>query len=150
MSKLEYQDVTADTLDGHNASAQHDVVPSTDPALEKSHEHHHGHLHHDARAEKGREDEVVYSKGTTFERSVIPHQDPQDHDLHRRHHPDLAEGLNKGHINEKSAQTEIVDAEKGNLSPIRSEEDPQSHKFARFYATYRIFFHLFIWLVFTG
>ena len=150
MSKPEYADVTVDPLDGHNASAQHNVVLNTDPALEKSHEHNHGHLHHDARAEKGREDEVVYSKGTTFERSIIPHQDPLDHDLHRRHRPELAEGLQVGQTNEKSAQMEVVDAEKGNLSPIRSEEDPQSHKFARFYARYRIFFHLFIWLVFTG
>lgn len=35
--------------------------PARDPALDPAHQHHHAHLHHTDFAEKGREDEVVYS-----------------------------------------------------------------------------------------
>lgn len=137
MAAPEHREPTHIAPHAHNSSPQHHVVPNLDPALEISNEHHHRHLHHDAFAEKGREDEVVYSKGTTFEKSIIPEESPQDHDLHRRRHPE------KGGV-------EVEDAEKG-VSPIRSEEaDPQTHTFSRFYAKYRIFFHLFIWLLFTG
>ena len=137
MATPEYHDPAQTVPHTHNTSPQHRVVTNLDPALETAHEHHHRHLHHDAFAEKGREDEVIYSKGTTFERSTIPAESPQDHELHRRHHPE------KGTV-------DVGDAEKG-LSLVQSEEeDPQTHTFSRFYARYRIFFHLFIWLLFTG
>ena len=123
----------------HNTSSQRHVVVNDDPVLRKDREHHHGHLHHSANTEKGREDDLAYSKGTTFEESTIPHQDPQDHNLHRRHHAD----------NTKEP-TGIVDPEHGRLSSISSEEDPQSHGLSSFYSKYRMFFHLFIWLLFTG
>ena len=139
MSAPDYVDVTADAPQTHNGSAQQHVVPNNDPTLDISHEHNHGHLHHSAHAEQGREDDMLYAKGTTLEKSTIPHQDPQDHDLHRRH---LG--------NETKMATETVDAENGTLSPVRSEEDPQTHTLSSFYAKYRIFFHLFIWLLFTG
>ncbi len=123
--------------DTHNSSAQDHVARNPDPALDRSHEHHHPHVHHDAFAEKGREDEVVYSQGTTSDRSNIPDQNPMNHGLHQRHHDA------KGEVN-------IGDSEKG-LSPIRSQDDDQKpSKFSGFYTKYRIFFHLFIWLVFTG
>lgn len=139
MAAPEYEDVTADIAHNHNASAQHHVAPNHDPALDISHEHQHPHLHHDVYAEHHRPDEVVYSQGTTFEKSTIPPQDPQDHDLHRRYHP-----------NEKMT-ADIVDAEKGTMSPLRSEEeDPKTHTMSTFYAKYRIFFHLVLWLFFTG
>ncbi|KAK5163022.1 hypothetical protein LTR04_002802 [Oleoguttula sp. CCFEE 6159] len=131
----------------HNASSQRNVATNHDPALDVSHEHRHGHLHHDAFAERGREDEIAYSKGTTHESSVIPDQDPQDHYLHRRHHPEK-----QGHeMEEKSAV--FVDAERGDITPTATpaqEEDPKSHKLSGFYSRYRILFHLFIWLLFTG
>jgi hypothetical protein len=50
-----------------------------DPALDPANEHHHAHHNHTALAEKGREDEVVYTQGTTFEKSAIPDASPQDH-----------------------------------------------------------------------
>ena len=139
MSAAENVDVTAKAGHEHNASAQRHVIPNNDPALEKSHEHHHGHLHHSAHAEQGREDDTVYTKGTTFEKSTIPHQDPQYHDLYRRRL-----------VSQTNMTTEAVDAEKGALSPVRSEEDPQTHTFSKFYAKYRVFFHFFTWLLFTG
>ena len=139
MSAPEYVDVTAKAAHEHNMSAQKHVMPNNDPALDMSHEHHHGHLHHSTHVEQGREDDVVYSKDTTLEKSAIPHQDPQDHDLHRRHL-----------VSETKMATEDVDAEKGALSPIRSEEDPQTHTLSTVYTKHRVFFHLFIWLLFTG
>lgn len=134
----EYHDVTADVA--HNTSTQRHGASNRDLALDLAHEHHHGHLHHDASAEKGREDELVYSKDTTFEKSTIPYQAPQDHDLHRRHQS-----------NNDPGSVEIIDAEKGAMSsPPLEEEDPQSHKVSGFYSRYRMFFHIFLWLFFTG
>ena len=134
---MAHQDPTQSAVRTHNTSAQRDVLPNSDPTLDTSNEHHHRHLHHDALAEKGREDEVVYAKGTTFDISTIPDESPHDRELRRRYHPE------EGGI-------EVGDAEKG-MSPVRSEdEDPKSHTLSRFYAKYRIFFHLFIWLLFTG
>lgn len=132
--------------DRHKPSLPH-VARNFDPALDVAHEHHHAHLHHDATAEKGRQDDIVYSTGTTSEPSVIPDQDPLDHALHRRHHPERKD------IDMEKDNAVDYDAEKGGISPISTsdqERDPQSHKFARFYARYRIFFHLFIALLFTG
>ena len=123
----------------HTASTQRRLGPNNDPALDPAHEHHHTHLHHSERAMAGREDNMMYSKGTTDEPSTIPHQDPLDNALNRRHHPP-----------DQKAGITVTDAEKGGLSPVQSEEDPQSHTFARFYSRYKIFFHLFIWLLFTG
>ena len=133
--------MTSATGDEHNASLQPHVIPNDDPALDRAHEHHHTHLHHDANAEKRREDEVVYSKGTTNEKSTIPHQDHQDHDLSRRKHTDISKGT-------PIASDSLADAEQGGSA---SEElDPQTHTASNLYRKYRLFFHLFIWLVFTG
>ena len=125
----------------HNSSAQTGVNPSHDLALHNSHEHQHAHLHHGHLAEQGHHDHAAYTTGTTFEKSVIPDQEPLDHPHHHHH-------------THKDGEVEITDAEKGHSSPVRSTDedsvDPQSHKFARFYARYRIFFHIFIWLLFTG
>ena len=139
MAAPQYRDVTADHPEVHNTSPQHSVESNSDPALDISHEHHHAHLHHDKQAMQGREDEVVYSEGTTFERSTIPDQDPLDHALHRRHHPDE----NKTHV-------EVRDAEKGLISPIVSEEDPRTHTLSRFYGKWKVIVHALIWILFTG
>jgi len=72
----------------HNSSPQTHVARNNDPALDISHEHHHAHLHHSAFAEKGREDEVVYTAGTTFERSMIPEPEPREKAMHQHHAKD--------------------------------------------------------------
>lgn len=142
----EYHDVASDRVSkeaglghshGHNSSLQTDVEQNPDLTLHFSKEHQHKHLHHSSFAEKGREDEVVYSKGTTFEKSNIPEQDPLDHHLHRRK------------ASEKDGIS-IDDAEKGQTLSLPGEEDPQTHSFSRFYAKCRWAFHVFIWLLFTG
>ena len=139
MSAPDYLDVTANPSVNHNASPQHGVEPSLDPALEISREHHHAHLHHSERALRGREDDVAYTKGTTFEQSNIPDQDPQDHALHRRHHAEET----KGHVH-------VMDEEKGTSSPVEQEVDPRTHTLSRFYGKFRIMIHVFLWLLFTG
>jgi hypothetical protein len=128
---------TPEVKHGHNTSTQHDVELNSDLALHLSREHHHQHIHHSAHAQKGRTDEPFYSKGTTSEISAIPDAGPQDHELHRRHHPEK-NGFAHG------------DAEQGgNINPIQ-EEDPQTHAFSGFYVYWRTFFHIFIFLLFTG
>ncbi|KAJ9400114.1 hypothetical protein DTO282F9_2884 [Paecilomyces variotii] len=66
----------ADAVPERTASPTSPVSPEitrhSDPALDPANEHHHAHQHHTAFAEHGREDEVVYSKDTTFDKSVIP------------------------------------------------------------------------------
>lgn len=125
----------------HNASPQHHVVINNDPALDTAREHHHTHLHHSAHAEEGRHDDLMYSKGTTDERSIIPHQDHQDHNIERRKKA-VVSGANP-EITESA-----MDTEKATYSS--EESDPQSHRLSSFYRKYRLFFHLIIWLVFTG
>lgn len=139
MSKAGYVDVS-EAPEAHSTSSQHHVFNNDDLALDKSHEHTHGHLHHDKHAEQGRNDEVVYSKGTTFERSTIPHQNPQDHDIARRHNADPSIG-----------NPSMIDAEKATTNPESLDEvDPRTHTLSSFYLKYRLVFHLFIWLFFTG
>lgn len=139
MPTQEYLDVT-EAPQNHNTSSQRHVIENDDPALDKSNEHGHSHLHHDKHAAEGSKEEVVYSKGTTSEKSAIPHQNPQDHDLARRRRGDPSK-----------ASAAVKDAEKGDVSSDGlEEEDPRTHTFSNFYRKYRIFFHLFIWLFFTG
>ena len=137
MAVPEHSDVTENKSHSHNPSAQHNVEKNNDPALDTTNEHTHAHLHHSARAERGR-DQTEYSKGTTYEHSNIPSQDPHDQTVHRSHSLD----------GPGPKVPAVADTEKGNLSPDnRSDEDPRTPSF---YQKYRIYFHLFIWLLFTG
>lgn len=129
---------------GHNPSMQQGVDPNPDLALHYSHEHQHKHLHHNRASLAGRHDEVLYSEGTTYDKAHIDPKGPQDYVSHNLRDPH----------NEK---TEFAgDAEKGALSePLRmgsngSEDDGQKHRASRSYSKYKIFVHLFIWLLFTG
>ncbi|KAI4232497.1 MAG: hypothetical protein L6R40_007394 [Gallowayella cf. fulva] len=125
----------------HNASAQNHGETNNDPALDTAHEHTHSHLHHSAAAEQGRP-ETEYSEGTTHEESVIPNQVPHDQAVHLRHLSD-APG--------PKLPVAVADTEKGNFSPEnRSDEDPPTHTKSSVYQKYRVYFHLFIWLLFTG
>ena len=133
-SKVHVDATTTD--ENHNASHQRNVIVNDDPALEKTQEHNHSHLHHDVHAEKGRSDEVLYSKGTTDEKSTIPHQGRQDRDLARREQSETTK--------DSAAVMDFGKADSG------SEADPQTHTWSNFYRKYRLFFHIFIWLVFTG
>ena len=148
MSIPEYKDVTknnGDHIEGtfHNTSAQANVVRNTDPALDISHEHHHGHLHHSAVAIKNREDEVSYSKRTTDEPSTTPRADIMDNSLHHRHKAE-----EPGSYSAKEIR--VQDEEKGAMSAAASDEDPRHHALSNLYSRFRIFVHVFLFMLFTG
>lgn len=126
-------DVSSQT---HNSSPQQHVKKNDDPALDTANEYVHGHLHHTAQAEEGRAS-TEYTKGASYGVSGIPNQTTHDQTTHRRHPTTTLPSANP-------------DAEKGDFSREGSEEDPRTHTFSNFYSKYRIFFHLFIWLLFTG
>ena len=138
MSTQGYVDMSEDRQ-GHNDSAQHRPVEMHDPARDTSYHHSDRPSHHE-RAEQGHDHELVYSKDSTFEKGTIPHQDPHDPNLARRRHADPAK-----------IAAGLVDTEKGPIiSDNFDEENPQSHSLSSYYARYRIFVHLLIWLFFTG
>ena len=101
-------------------------------------EHHPDHVHHDSYVEKGREDGAIYSHSTTFKESTFLHQNPQDHDLHRRRHSDPAKDT-----------AAAVDSEQS-ICHNNAEEHSQFHIFSRSYKRNRIIFHLLFGVVFTG
>jgi CNT family concentrative nucleoside transporter len=97
-----------------------------DPALNPANEHHHPHHNHTAFAEKGRQDEVVYTEGTTSEKSNIPDHSPQDHSS----------------LPEKGK--EISDVE--DVGEGRAQRPRQR----RLIKQWRHVAHAVIWLLFTG
>lgn len=129
---------------GHNPSAQKGVDENPDLALHYSHEHQHKHLHHGRPSLSGRHDEVLYADGATFDRPNVNDPGPQDY---IKHH------LRSERADEKDFVT--MDTEKGAIDPSRtettgSEVEGKGHRLPRIYSKYKIFVHLFIWLVFTG
>lgn len=123
----------------HNPSPQQDMIHDDVPYLQDSNERRHDHVHHNADLEKGQEDKIIHSYGTNFEGRTIAPQESQDHELHKRRHADMAK-----------EPTAAVGPEQGTMSLSHFEENSQSHIFSNFYKRYRIFFHLFLWIVFTG
>lgn len=144
-------------VEGHNTSAQENVILSHDPALDISHEHHHEHLHHGHAAGHGH-DGAVYSEGTTHDSSMIPNANPVEVVLNQH------ERMGQHHDGEKkNSAVYAVDTEKGDVGSSQAggqleffagEQDaigdPKNRRVSRFYARYRIFFHLLIFLLFTG
>ena len=126
----QYIDFTADG--NHNLPLPGSVKSNHDSASKKSLEHQHAHLHHSTNAKREGEDEVVYSQDKGLETTKIPMQN--------------AAGL----ANVSEGRSNLVEPEKGSLDQFSSEDDPQSHTLSSFYSRYRLFFHLFIWLVFTA
>lgn len=128
---------------GHNPSLQTDVQENGDLALRYSHEHQHQHLHHGRTSISNRHDDILYAKGTDLDKHV-PTQDFSHHQKHPAHSIDTKDQLYA-----------VTDAEKGGLTPTRVSTDDgekagRKYRFSTFYARYKIFFHLFIWLFFTG
>ena len=132
-------------------ASDHKLAHNPDLALHESREHHHEHLHHSARAEEGRTDDIHYTKGTTDEPGVIPKADLLDDHMHKAGHPER-NGSHTPVAYEKDIKA--YDAEKGSVSPAHTdreeEADPQRHRVARFYRKYRIVFHLVLAALFTG
>lgn len=128
-----------DQCHSHNSSAQQHVQENNDAALDTANEHTHKHLHHSAHAERGR-DKMEFSKEPTYQDSNIHSHDPDGHQhVHQRNTP-----------NGSTIPAVIPDAEKGSLDRQDSEEDPRTHALSSAYLKYRVFVHVFIWLLFTG
>ena len=125
----------------HNASWQDGVMSNPDPALDVSHEHRHSHLHHSAAALKGREHETVaYSTGTNPDKSTMPEDKTHETHVQQRWRSTLED-------------EDVDSAEKGGVVDSvesASSEEKERGRFARFYARWKILFHLFIFLFFTG
>jgi CNT family concentrative nucleoside transporter len=132
----------------HNASAQQGVAPSNDLALHVSQEHQHEHLHHSARA--AHDDHIVYTTGTTDERSIIPDPSAQDHGLHHR----LPEkhGLHEQGAYEKNADVDYE--EKGtrgsSTDPEAEVETKSKWSVGALYRRFRWAVHIFLAALFTG
>ena len=122
MATTEYNNAIGDHK--HNNTLPQDrIAQNNDSILGPAHQHHHNHLHHDVPVEKGNDDEMAYSNGSAIDKSTIPDQTTHDHDVHK------SEGIHQH------------DTEVG---------DPRPQKSLGLYTRYRIFFHLLIWLFFTG
>jgi CNT family concentrative nucleoside transporter len=128
---------------GHNPSMQHGVDPNPDLALHYSHEHQHAHMHHGRKASvnQDKEEHVTYATGAEEPRGDLLARPSQDYTAHKLRAVDEKPEFN------------AQDSEKGVVSPTRlsSEEgDGKKHRVSHFYKKYRIFVHIFIWLVFTA
>ena len=130
----------------HDTSGQHNnVIYDIDRAIDSVQEFHTAHSQHGT--DGGREvggDGVLESKESTLEPHAIPHPGPQDLDLH---HKKEADAIEKSV--ESRSYTENGSASAG-LGPEQLEEDSRAHTGPTFYQRYRIFFHLIIFLFFTG
>lgn len=133
---------------GHNPSTQAGVNQNEDLALHFSHEHQHDHMHHGSTSLAGRHDDILFARGATEDQ----HISHQDHSHTIQHHQKGAHV----DVDSKDQAYSENDPEKGDVGVAPTKvgtnetEDGRKHRFSRFYRKYKIFFHLFIWLVFTG
>ncbi|KAF2154765.1 CNT family concentrative nucleoside transporter [Myriangium duriaei CBS 260.36] len=137
----------------HNSSLQTGVVPSTDPALDTANEHNHEHLHHGASSlDRNRHEDVVYASGPgadahSIPSTAVPHEKTDG--LHQRHvgtDNSSPADIEKGAVGYNVSKNELG----YNENSASEELDPQHHGFARFYKHYRIVFHAFLAMLFTG
>lgn len=151
--QFNHHDVSADQsaglhhpTDGHNPSAQQNVLPNPDLALHYSHEHQNQHLHHEERAIDGRDNDLLYSHDPTADKYNIPTQNAQD--SHRQAHwGDEKTAIKLGVIHQDT------DAENGVISPpppSPDKDDPRSHKFSGLYSKWKILFHAMFLALMTG
>jgi concentrative nucleoside transporter, CNT family len=126
---------------GHNMSMQRSVDENPDIALHYSHEHQHQHLHHGRPSLSGKHDEVLYADGTNPQDVHFGNKNAQDYVHHTLRKPSVEP------VNEKDFVSSD-DAEKGDIDHTMtsdSSNDVKRHRFSRFYAKYKIFFHIAIW-----
>ncbi|KAI1841115.1 hypothetical protein JX265_013216 [Neoarthrinium moseri] len=124
-------------FEGHNASPQVGVASNPDPALDYVNEHRHEHAHHHGAAahEKEKNDDVMYSTGTTEKGRDLLDTPPQDYTKHK---------LNDTPVAEKS-----VDEESGHIG--HSENEITHTRLAsRWYRKARPFIPILVWMVFTA
>ena len=134
-------------LRDHNNSPMPNVARNNDPALDIAHEHDHQHVHHSARA--AHPDNIVYTTGTTDEKSTIPTPSAQDSHLHYRHNADEKHGQ---HDIEKAGgyDYEIEKATRASSDPEPEAEKKKWYSPSVLYRKYRLPVHIFIGALFTG
>lgn len=117
---------------GHNRSAQQGVDASPDPVLDLSNEHHHAHLHHGQAAAvpvPSEKDDIMFAKSTD---GYVGTSSSPDYQVH---------------------QMASNDEESGGVGEIKDEGDKPGWRnwtFRRFYAKFKILFHIAIWAVWTA
>ncbi|CBX97783.1 similar to H+/nucleoside cotransporter [Plenodomus lingam JN3] len=145
----------ADVRD-HNSSPMPGVARNPDPALDISREHEHQHVHHSARA--AHPDNIVYTTGTTEDRSHVPNPTALDSHLHFRRQsdekqaqPDLEKDLEKA----GGYDYEVEKATNSSGEHISRNHEPEAEKKPWYspsvlYRNYRLPAHLLIAAFFTG
>lgn len=98
------------------------------------------HIPHDPDLRKDEKGEVQHLQDSVSANSSLPDKDPQESDTRHR----------KQTFGSGGGAHPDVDPEKNIPGLVPFQEENQKHGFSNFYSRYRIFFHLFIWLVFTG
>ena len=125
---------------------------NSDPALEPTHQHHHGHLHHTPEAAAGNDD-VTYTSGTNLDPTLIPAQSPlHDHGHHGHHDKELE--VKQAHTL-GTTPPDYSDHEKVERGMVHTDEEDRSArhregKFGILYRHHRTLIHIFIFLLFTG
>lgn len=124
---------------GHNSSAQRDVYPNPDPALDISNEHHHPHVHHGPGAVPDEKDDIVYAKASD---KYTGDSAAPDYKVRQMGSNEDEESGRIGHI---------VDDEDDEGGPAKRWSMQRFFRwFKRFYRTYRWAFHIFYWAVWTA
>lgn len=139
----------------HNNSPMPGVARNDDPALNITQEHDHQHVHHSARA--AHPDNIVYTTGTTDEKSNIPNPSVQDSHLHHRHIADEKVGHHDiekvGHHDIEKAGGYDYEIEKTTRTSSDPEPEAEKKKWyspSVLYKRYRLPIHIFIGALFTG
>ncbi len=127
-----------------NSSVQQNIVYGHDRALDSVQEFHTAHSQHDDNAESGRDEDVPESKEATLEPHAISYEGPQDPNLKHRKEADAVEKSVESRSYTENGSASVV------LGHEQIVEDARSQAGPTFYQRYRIFFHLIIWLFFTG
>ncbi|KAL9612932.1 MAG: hypothetical protein Q9167_002515 [Letrouitia subvulpina] len=119
-----------DHLDGQRDFEQRSSQRNGNPAPNVAQEYDQVHLHRGLPQSIKQGQDSEYPKAPTFEKSILANEH---------------QGSTKSKV-----PADFIDSENGPLSLDRSEKDSSARSFSKFYLHYRIFFHLLIWLLFTG
>ncbi|KAF1935559.1 H+/nucleoside cotransporter-like protein [Clathrospora elynae] len=137
----------AESREQHNGSPMPGVVRNNDPALDIAREHDHQHVHHSARA--AHPDNIVYTTGTTDDRSNVPNASAQDSHVHHRH------PLDEKHASQDLEKAggydyEVEKATGSSSDPEGEVEKKERYSFSVLYRRFRLPIHIFIGALFTG
>jgi CNT family concentrative nucleoside transporter len=135
----------ADLREQHNGSPMPGVAHNDDPALDIAREHDHPHVHHSARA--AHPDNIVYTTGTTDEKtSKLLSPSALDSHVHHRHTADEKHDLEKA----GGYDYEVEKATRSSSDPEMEAEKKPWYSPSVLYRRYRLPVHIFIGALFTG